>query len=159
MAAKRPHRRPGPIAVFIGFAIAALIAGAAGAETLNVTLGKAKLLRLETAVATVVIGNPDVADVTVESTRLVFVIGQAIGETNLMVLDSGGAEIVNYDVVVVPALDRQVTIHRSTDEMATMSCDPRCEGIENPGDAGGGESEEEGGEGGGSELLEMLAAP
>jgi len=61
--------------------------GPAGAQTVNVTLDKARVLRIERPVATVSIGNDDIASVKVESLRMIFFTGKAVGKTNLVVLD------------------------------------------------------------------------
>ncbi len=105
----------------------------AGAETLTVTLDKTLVLRPSEPVSVVMVGNPEIADVTAESPRLIFVIGLAAGETNLLMLDDSGKELASYDVVVVPERERHVTVHRGADGVSTLSCDPRCTGVENPG--------------------------
>ncbi len=118
-----------------------LTAGPAGAETINVTLDKARVLRVERPIATVSIGNNDIATVSVESLRLIFLTGKAVGETNLVILDKKGNEIANYDIVVAPETERHVTIHRGTTGVVTLSCDPRCTTVGNPktlGDTSGG---------------------
>jgi hypothetical protein len=126
---------------------------AQGAEPLRVVLDKYELVRLNTDVATVLIANPDIADVAVEKSRLLFLIGRSPGETMLVLLDEAGREIMNTSIVVVPNLEREVTVHRGTRRgnalEATFSCAPRCTPIPNPGrrapatGGGGGDSEEE----------------
>ena len=112
-------------------------AGPAGAETIKVTLDKTRVLRVERPIATVSIGNNDIASVSVESLRLIFLTGKAVGETNLVILDKKGNEIANYDIVVAPETARHVTIHRGTTGVATLSCDPRCTTVANPTILGG----------------------
>ena len=75
----------------------------------------------------------DRVEVDVDKLATAFV---AYHETNLLVLDRRGDEIVRYDVVVAPEFDRHVTINRGTASPATMSCDPRCVGVASP-DTGG----------------------
>jgi hypothetical protein len=115
------------------------------AETLMVPVGKSELLRLSRAASVVMVGEPTVADVQVESSRLVLVVGKAVGETNLILLDSDHGEIGRYDILVVPETGRHVTIYHGGDGVSTMSCNPRCAGVKNPGtdpepkrDGGGG---------------------
>lgn len=110
----------------------ASFSSAQGAEPLRVVLDKYELVRLNTDVATVLIANPDIADVAVEKSRLLFLIGRSPGETMLVLLDEAGREIMNTSIVVVPNLEREVTIHRGAEE-ATFSCAPRCTPIPNPG--------------------------
>lgn len=105
-------------------------------QTIGITLGKTEPLRFDQPVSTVLIGDPEIVEIAVESVRLVFLTGKRVGETNLLVLDRRGDEIVRYDVVVAPEFDRHVTINRGTASPATMSCDPRCVGVASP-DTGG----------------------
>ncbi len=127
----------------------ASISSAQGAEPVRITLDKYELVRLNTDVATVLIANPAIADVAVEKSRLLFLIGRSPGETMLVLLDKAGREIMNTSIVVVPNLEREVTVHRGAAEV-TFSCAPGCTSIPNPGrrapatgGGGGGESEEE----------------
>lgn len=139
-------------AVLCAAFVVAVLSAAAGAQTLRVGVDKASILRLDTDAATIMIANPAIADVAVENSRLIFVLGRTTGETNLFILDNRGREIMTAAIVVVPNLDRQVTVHRSLVE-ATLSCDPRCASIPNPGrgpvatGGGGGLTEEDEGAG------------
>ncbi len=123
------RRRTGALAATVG---AILAAGPAIAEEpLSVTVDKAHVLRLDSDASLVMVANPDIADVTIESPRLLFVLGRAAGETNLYVLDGGGREILNTALVVVPNDEREVTINRNLKE-GTLSCDPRCVRVPTP---------------------------
>ncbi len=128
----------------------ASFSSAQGSEAVRVTLDKYELVRLNADIATVLIANPAIADVIVEKSRLLFLIGRSPGETMLVLLDKAGREIMNTSIVVVPNLEREVTVHRGAVE-ATFSCAPRCAAIPNPGrraptavGGGGGEEEEKG---------------
>ncbi len=128
------------LAAVIGLVLfAALPAGAA--EPLRVTVDKAHLMRLDNDAGIVIVADPTVADVVLESPRLLFIVGRAPGETNLYILDVDGGEIVRTDLVVVPNADREVTLDRNTVE-ATFSCAPRCARIATPGAAEGAAAEE-----------------
>ncbi|MFQ5785710.1 MAG: pilus assembly protein N-terminal domain-containing protein [Alphaproteobacteria bacterium] len=100
-------------------------------DALRLIIDKSHLLRLTEDAATVMVANPGIADVVVESPRMVFLVGRDVGETNLIILDSAGKEILETPLVVVPNPVRQVTIHRNTVE-ATLSCMPRCAGVPTP---------------------------
>ena len=88
-------------------------------------------MRLDSDASLVMVANPDIADISVEASRMIFVVGRQIGETNFFVLDAEGNEIYQSDLVVTPNLDREVTLYRNTAE-TTMSCEPRCESIDTP---------------------------
>ena len=96
-------------------------------EVINVPVHNAELVRLDRDASVVLIANPVIANVAVESERLIFVIGLEVGETNLYILDAEGKEILTAAVVVVPILDRRVTVDRANkNETVALSCSPRC---------------------------------
>ena len=102
------------------------------AETVDVTVDKGTLLRLDTNAKVVLVAEPGIADAVIESPRLIFILGRRPGETNLYILDSAGREIMNVDIIVRPDKPGHVSVHRSTRE-ATLSCAPRCASVETPG--------------------------
>ena len=84
-----------------------MIAAARPAETplvvasgMNVTLGKSALLRLPAPVTRLSVGNPEVADVTLISPSEIYVLGKAIGATNVILWTRGGQTAV-IDVTVI----------------------------------------------------------
>ncbi len=58
------------------------------AEVVSVVLDQAKLMRLPDRVSTIVIGNPSIADGTLQAGGLLVVTGKGYGTTNMMILDS-----------------------------------------------------------------------
>jgi Flp pilus assembly secretin CpaC len=110
------------------------VSQAASAETLEVRLDKAEILRLDSPASVVVVGNPNIADVTVENPTLLFIMGRSAGETNMLILDEVGDVVANLDLTVIGELDRHVTVHRDTIQISTFSCDPRCIEVSNPSD-------------------------
>ena len=109
-----------------------LAPAAMAGETIQVVVDKAEVLRLSVDASTILTANPEIIDLAVESPQLILLLGKRPGETNLIVLDSKGKEILDADVVVVPNLERHVTVYRNTEE-STLSCAPRCAGVPTPG--------------------------
>ncbi len=108
----------------------------AGSETLNVMLDRAAILRLPENVATIVIGDPSVADGTLQAGGLLVVTGKGYGATNLLALDRQGATLVEYTVQVSgPKDDGELTIKRGV-ERETWNCAPNCEQSVVLGDSG-----------------------
>ena len=107
---------------------------AAAAEIMNIIVDKVHIVRLNRDAGVVMIANPNIADVAVESPRLIFVIGRKPGETNLYVLDGNGRQLLHKDLVVRANPERHVTVHRATQEV-TFSCAPRCAQVVTPGAA------------------------
>jgi pilus assembly protein CpaC len=65
-----------------------------------VEIGKGRLLRLDEAPATVFLADPKVADLQFKSTKLVYLVGKATGETSLYALDKKDRVLINRKIVV-----------------------------------------------------------
>ena len=96
------------------------------ANTVVVTIDNAKIVRLPEKVSTVVIGNPVVADVTVQKNGILVVTGKSYGTTNLIALDQSGNMLVETSVRVEAPANATVTVHRGFDRQ-TYSCAPNCQ--------------------------------
>ena len=92
------------------------------------TIDFAKILRLDRQAATIVIGNPGIADATVEDEKTIVLTGKAAGTTNLIVLDEEGEEIVNAQVRVSSNVQQLTTVFYGG-ERQTFSCAPTCEQV------------------------------
>ncbi len=103
------------------------------AEKLKVSLNKTEILRLDRPAAVVSVANPAIADVNVQSPTVVIVTGKSLGETTLNILDRRQNPITSYDIVVAPSDDDQVTVNLGADAVKTLSCQPRCVRVSNPG--------------------------
>ena len=69
-------------------------------EPVQLTPGFTRLIRFDRPIATVVIGNPEVADARAQTDRSIALVGKAVGITNLIALDNTGAEVFSSLVVV-----------------------------------------------------------
>src|SRR4051812_45842756 len=96
------------------------------ADTLTVTLDQATVMKLPEKVATIVVGNPLIADVAVQSGGLVVVTGKGYGSTHLIALDRTGTRLMERSVVVRGAAGQSVQVFRGM-ERETYSCTPDCE--------------------------------
>lgn len=116
-------------------AIAAVaIAASAHAGQFTVETGKTKPLRLKQEAGSVVIGNPNVADVSVHNNKLIFISGKTFGTTNLIIFDSDGKTIYTSDIVVTTNTANLVTLNRGG-ETFTFDCAPNCRAGLSVGDA------------------------
>ncbi|HMF26272.1 MAG TPA: pilus assembly protein N-terminal domain-containing protein [Pseudolabrys sp.] len=121
----RPGRKLG-VWVLALLAAGAVSAKAAPADTVSVNLDQAQILRLPDRVATIIIGNPLIADATVQSGGVLVVTGKGYGATNVLALDRGGRILMNQTVqVLAPASDDLVTVYRGADR-ESYSCVPDC---------------------------------
>ena len=125
MKAKTLRRASAKLA---GLLLAALLlpGAAEAADTLDIALDQATLMKLPEKVSTIVVGNPLIADVAVQSGGLVVVTGKGFGTTNLIVLDRAGAVLMERSVVVRGPAGPTVQVYRGI-QRETYSCAPDCE--------------------------------
>lgn len=91
-----------------------------------VSIDHAKIVRLPEKVQTVVVGNPIVADVTVQRNGILVVTGKSYGTTNLIALDNAGNMLVETSIRVQASSESTVTVHRGL-ERETYSCATTCQ--------------------------------
>lgn len=128
-------RGPAARSVRLWLAAALLAAAAASpaaadeptmAPSIVVMLDQARIIKIPDRAATVVIGNPLIADLTIEPGDLAVITGKSYGTTNLVVLDRSGAVLIEHIVEVDGPSDRTVVVYRGIDRQ-TYSCMPDCQ--------------------------------
>ncbi len=102
-------------------------------DSVPVVLDQARLLKLPDRVATIIIGNPSIADGTLQTGGFLVVTGKGYGTTNLMALDNRGAVLAEH-TITVSAPTTGLTVYRGADR-ETLSCAPNCQRTIVPGDA------------------------
>ena len=113
--------------LWLGLLAGALFATAAQAETVTVNVDQATVLKLPDKVATIVIGNPLIADASLQSGGLLVVTGKGYGGTNLVALDRDGRVVMDkYVQVLGPSGDNLVVVYKGA-ERESYSCAPQCE--------------------------------
>jgi Pilus formation protein N terminal region len=108
--------------------VAAICAGtlvANAGQYLEVQSDESQLLTIASPPGAVIVGNPSIADVSIDGTK-VFIHGRGFGQTTLMILDAQGAQIANFDIAVKHAQVSNVALFRGTDRYS-YSCAPYCE--------------------------------
>ena len=108
----------------IAVLLSAVSAMAGGAY--SVDLNKTEIVRLPENAGAVIVGNPEIADVTVHSANTLFVVGRGYGETNLIVLNTAGHTIMNADIQVINKLSPQGVRLYNGKSRETYSCVPYC---------------------------------
>ncbi len=98
---------------------------AAGEGPLTVILDQAKLVKLPDRAATIVVGNPLIADVSIQAGGMVVITGKGYGLTNMVALDRSGATLMEKAVLVAPPVAETVVVYRGVDK-ETYSCTPTC---------------------------------
>ncbi|HET9717526.1 MAG TPA: pilus assembly protein N-terminal domain-containing protein [Pseudolabrys sp.] len=110
------------------FILAASMAVAqARADTVRINLDEAQIFPLPDRVATIVIGNPLIADATLQNGGILVVTGKGYGATNLMALDRAGRVLMETTVQVIgPGTKDLVVVYRGV-QQESYSCAPTCQ--------------------------------
>ncbi len=122
---RRVLAKAGLALLTVGFSLW-LRRAAQAADALNVALDQATIMKLPEKVSTIVVGNPLIADVAVQSGGLVVVTGKGYGSTNLIALDRAGAVLMERSIVVKGTTGSNVQVYRGI-QRETYSCTPDCE--------------------------------
>ena len=104
---------------------ASLMAGTAGAADLVVRYDQSQLIRLPRPVTEVIIGNPSIADVTVQGGNLLVVTGKTFGVTNVIALDAQRNVIQDQRVVVEQDPRHTVVLYKGS-LRHSLTCSPTC---------------------------------
>jgi Flp pilus assembly secretin CpaC len=95
-------------------------------DVIDVKLDSARLVKLPERAATVVIGNPLIADLSIEPGGLAVITAKGYGATNVIVLDKDGAVLTEHTVLVEGPSDPIVVVYRGV-ARETYSCMPDCQ--------------------------------
>ena len=94
----------------------AVAGGLAQANDLIVRYDQSQLLRLPRSISQVIIGNPSIADASVQGSNLIVVTGKTFGVTNIIALDKQGNVIQDQRVIVQRDDVRMVNLHKGIHE-------------------------------------------
>jgi Flp pilus assembly secretin CpaC len=113
--------------------IAAVLTLAAGTGValadagINILMNQAKILKLSRPADTIIIGNPQIADASVQDASTIVLTGRGFGVTNLVVIDTDGMPLLDEQIVVSRDTASSVRVYRRAN-VQTLSCTPYCEG-------------------------------
>ena len=107
-------------------AVAAIAPKPAPAAEVTVILDQAKLIRLPEKVATIVIGNPLIADGSLQPGGVMVITGKGYGTTNLIALDRAGTVLTERSIEVQGPREHVVVVYRGAGR-ESYSCTPYCE--------------------------------
>ena len=92
---------------------------------LTVEIDHTQRLNLRGDAASVIVGNPEIADVTVVDARTLFVSGRGFGVTEIVVLDELGRTLYQSEVIVGAPTTGQVRVWRGA-VVTEMACSTAC---------------------------------
>jgi Flp pilus assembly secretin CpaC len=97
-----------------------LASAAAMADGLNINWREARVVKLAKPATSIIIGDPTVADVTLDDPQTMIVFGKTPGETNLLVLSDSQELLLDWPVVVSPAVERHVSVLNAQGDVAPI---------------------------------------
>lgn len=104
------------------FPISALARGGAVVIPMNTI----QALPLPETVGSVLIGNPAIANVTLDNGRLL-IVGLGVGQTNLLVASETGQTLMSRTIIVTAPTGNTVTVRKGGKPAQPYICTPRCE--------------------------------
>ncbi len=121
--------RASRVAAWIGFGCA-LLGAVLGpdrvrAEDLIVNYDQSQLLRLPRSAVELIVGNPSIADVTIQDGRLLVITGKSFGITNLIALDAQRVVIEEHRILVTRDERKIVNLFKGG-RRETYNCIAQC---------------------------------
>lgn len=95
-------------------------------RNLTVQIDHASRVQLGGAASSVIVGNAEIADVTVVDASTLFITGRGYGSTEVVVIDGVGRTLYQANVVVTAPETGQVRVWRGGGEMQEMACGASC---------------------------------
>ena len=93
---------------------------------ITVNVNMARVLRIDAPAATVIVGNPGIADVTIQDPQTLVLTGKSYGQTNLIVLDGNGNPVADTLIDVVQLRAGTVTVYQGA-ARTSLACAPICQ--------------------------------
>lgn len=109
-------------------ALMAPVAALAESAPVSVKVNMARILRINAPAATVIVGNPGIADVAIQDPQTLVLTGKSYGQTNLIILDAQGNPIADTMIEVVQEQAGLVTVYLG-DKRTSLACEPVCQPI------------------------------
>ena len=110
--------------------------GLAQSARLSVEIDQAARVQLRGAAGSVIVGNPQIADVTVVDANTLYITGKGYGVTEIVAVDAIGRTVFQSEVVVTDgAGSGRVRVWRgaqATEMACAASCSPSMRGTSGP---------------------------
>ena len=113
------------LAAAAGLSALIIEAPAARADDLIVKYDQSQLLRLPRPAAEIIIGNPTIADVSVQGGNLLVITGKSFGITNIISLDAD-RNIIQDQRILVQRDEVKVVNLQKGPKRESYNCSPQC---------------------------------
>jgi Pilus formation protein N terminal region len=114
-------------------ALLAFAGPAAAVEQLIIKADQATMISVPGEPGAIIVGNPSIADATANG-KQIFLHGRVWGTTNVIILDTFGAQLASFEVTVVRGGEYNVVTWRAGRAYSTV-CAPDCEKVLQIGDS------------------------
>jgi Flp pilus assembly secretin CpaC len=108
------------------------VAGTAQSASMNVEIDQAQRVQLRGPAGSVIVGNPEIADVTVVDANTLYITGKGYGVTEIVAVDTIGRTVFQSQVVVTDGGGSgRVRVWRggqATEMACASSCSPSLRG-------------------------------
>jgi Flp pilus assembly secretin CpaC len=122
----RENRRLSLAATLLTAGLALSSPANAAPDEIDVVVDQATVVKLPDHVGTIVVGNPLIADVSLQAGGMLVVTGKGYGATNVVALDRTGQVLMDRSVRVHGPQGDVVVVYRGI-QRETYSCQPKCE--------------------------------
>ena len=119
--------------IFSAIAVFFMMAQSASAGQIWLTMDQVRPYTLKNPAQKIVIGNPAIADVTVQDSQNLLMFGKAPGLTNIFIFNEDGETSENLIVRVRSPSTDMLTVHRGASR-TTYNCTTNCEATITVGD-------------------------
>jgi pilus assembly protein CpaC len=99
------------------------------AHSLSLGIGKSVVVDLPSDVKDVLVADPKIANAVVRSAQRAYIIGAAVGQTNIIFFDSNGQQIAAYDIAVTRDLNGLRTALKQLLPNAAIKVDGLGDGV------------------------------
>ena len=94
-------------------------------DPLRVDIDQTARIQLRAPAGSVIVGNPEIADITVVDANTLFVTGKGYGVTEIVAVDSHGRTVFQSQIVVSAGDSGQVRVWRGS-QVTEMACGTTC---------------------------------
>lgn len=95
-------------------------------DFMRVTLNQITLVKLDEPITDALIGNPAIADITIQNGKTFIITGKSYGRTNIILMNKKGETIFNKSVYVDDDSQNVVRIQRGNMRLS-YTCTPHCQ--------------------------------
>ncbi|WP_336979412.1 pilus assembly protein N-terminal domain-containing protein [Brevundimonas nasdae] len=112
-------------ATLVAVPLAAPMAVNAQDGALNVEIDRSARVQLRGAAASIIVGNPQIADVSLVDANTMFIVGKGYGVTEVVAVDGVGRTLFQREVVVTGGSTGSVRVWRGA-QATEMACGASC---------------------------------